>query len=138
MTRRRTWFGASVLLVSAALSACGDGTTQPAGSVTATATLSAPVTDGAVLLRVSGPGFGTVTAAETGTALYSRQVSDSEMVVAVFGTIASGPLFAVDLPAGRSPEEYAATVTQAADQSNDLRQDLSGYTISITVGTAAD
>jgi hypothetical protein len=125
--------GVSVLVASALMVACGDGT-GPAGSAAATVTLSSSATDGAILLRVTGPGFDDAPeAVSQGQRLYSRQISDSELVVAEFGPIANGPLFTVRIPNGSRMGSYSVTVIQVSDPTNELRDDLSKYQVAITL-----
>jgi hypothetical protein len=125
--------GASLLLASALLAGCNESVTGPAGPATATLTLTSPVTDGAILLRVTGPRFESAPApAKAGLLVYSRQVSDSELSVAVFGPIANGVLFQVDIPDGRQVGSYTASIVQVADGENDLRGDVSGYSATMT------
>ncbi len=127
---RRMRFVVVVLMAGA----CGGGVTSPAAPATATATLSSTATDGAILLRVTGPGFDNApVAANEGLLLYSRQVSESEWMVAVFGNVADGALFTVGVPDGRKISSYAASVVQVADRGNDLRIALAGYSVVLTV-----
>lgn len=133
MNLPRVRAGVGVLLASALMVACGDGT-GPDRAATATATLSSSATDGAILLRVTGPGFDDApVAVSQGQLLYSRQVSDSELAVAVFGPIANGALFNVRIPDGSKVRDYTVSVIQVADSSNELRDDPSNYKVAITL-----
>jgi hypothetical protein len=133
MTTARILCAAVVLLGSALPAGCGDLGSGPPGPATATVALASAVTDGAILLHVTGPRFeSTPLPARPGLRLYSRQVSESELVVVVFGPIASGPLFQVDIPDGRMVSGYAASILQVADAENALRADVSGYSVSMT------
>ena len=130
--------GPALLLASALLTGCGRYVTAPPGPATATVTLTSAVTEGAILLRVTGPPRvtgplfeGAPLAARRDLLLYSRQVSESELVVAVFGSVTSGPLFQVDIPDGRLVGGYTATIVQVADPENEL-QDVSGYSVAVT------
>jgi len=133
MNAPRMVCGAIALLASALLVGCNDSVAGPAGPGTVTVALTSAVTDGAIFLRVTGPGFESGPAAgKPGLLVYSRQVSDSELAVAVFGSITSGALFRVDIPESRKVESYSATIVQVADRENDLRGDLSSYLVGMT------
>jgi len=133
MNGPRVLCGAGLLLASALIAGCNDSVTGPVGPATATVTLTSAATDGAILLRVTGPRFESApAAANPGLLVYSRQVSDSELAVAVFGPIANGALFQVDIRDGRNVGRYTASIVQVADRENDLRADVSGYSVATT------
>jgi hypothetical protein len=132
MTRARMMLWAGLLGAGLALQACSDnGPVVTQG--TAVVSLSTTATDGAILVRVMGPGFATPRPGGSGTVVHWRQVSETEIVVAVFGAISSGALFAVEIPDTRRVGEYVGTVLQVADRNDDLRPTLSGYSLDVRV-----
>jgi hypothetical protein len=128
----RVAFWTALTLAAAALLACSDGPGEPVAGVVV-ASLTSPSTDGAILLRVTGPGFEPPQVAGSGTALYWRQVSESEIVVAVFGAISAGALFRVEVPHHGRIGQYHATVLQVADRNDEERSDLAGYSVTLAV-----
>lgn len=128
----RMAFWAVLALAAAGLLACSDSPGEPVAGL-AVVSLVSPGTDGAILVRVTGPGFETPQVAGSGTALYWRQVSESEIVVAVFGAIGSGALFRVGIPNQRMTGQYQAAVLQAADRNDAERTDLAGYSVTLAV-----
>jgi len=133
MTRTRTIFWTLALALVAATAACRDATGPGRTPGTAVISLRSSTADGAVLVRVTGPGFATPQAIASGDVLYWRQNSATEIVVAVFGVIAAGPTFRVDVPDAGRIGEYQATVVQVADRFDAERTDLTGYGASLAV-----
>jgi len=124
----------SVLLLAGAvfLGTCGDSPTAPTppepGTLVATLQGARPG-DGALIIRVHGPGaLGALTPAGTGYVLHARAAGDSARA-AVFGNVASGPLFQLSVPDVHRIAEYRATVVEVSDAANALRDDVAGYTL---------
>lgn len=133
MKGARMLFWAALAAAGWVLQGCGDG--QDVGVPgTAVVSLASTATDGAILVRVTGPGFvGAPVTAGSSTRLYWRQVSEDEIVVALFGTISGAALFQVEIPDTRAATRYAGTVLDVADRSDAQRTDLGGYTITVAV-----
>ena len=129
--RAAAWAG--VLAMLAAMPGCRDaGGPEPITPGTAVVSLASAATDGAILMRVTGPGFSTPQAVSSDAVLYWRQNSESEIVVAVFGAVTNGPVFRVDVPDTRNIGRYQATVLQVADRSSTERTDLTSYGAHVT------
>jgi hypothetical protein len=124
---------AGLLGAGLALVACSESGPEIPVEGTAVVSLTSNATDGAILLRVTGPGFETPQAAGSGSVLHWRQVSESEIVVAVFGAIGNGALFRVAIPDVRKVGQYVGSVLQVADRNDDLRSELSGYRLDVRV-----
>jgi hypothetical protein len=126
----------SVLLLAAAvlLSTCGDSPTAPTPPEpgTVVATLQGVRTgDAALIVRLRGPGtIGTVTSASAGYVFHARAAGDSARA-AVFGAVANGPLFQLSVPDVHRIAEYHATVVEVSDGTNALRDDVSGYSLTL-------
>jgi hypothetical protein len=130
----RTFFSVlTVCCLAAAIgvSACGDGPSEPTPGI-ATVSLTSPATDGAILLTVSGSGLTEPKPSNPSLRIYWRLVSPTEMRMAVFGAIAAGPLFTIDVLDVGSVKAYQGTVLQVADRNDQLRADLSGYSLTAT------
>jgi len=126
----------AVLGLVAALSACGDstGTGSPGTFLVSLETPNSD--DGAVAVTIVGTGLTNVTSVGSSNRLYWRLVSATEMRVLVFGSLAAGPLFSVDVGDVRHPDRYAGTVTEVARRNDEQRGDLVGYTISFAKAAA--
>jgi hypothetical protein len=125
-----------------ALGACGEGgggpTTPgqdsiPAGPADAVLSLASSAADGAILLRVTGPGMGAPAVTDSTRVLHWRLASDTELVVVVFGILVNGELLRMEIPDGRQIERYVGTVIEVAGKTDTLRADLSGYTLRLAV-----
>jgi hypothetical protein len=136
------WLVGSVLCAILAVAAsCGDGDEGPTGPVggTLTVTLTTPnADDGALLLRVDGPGMTEVTSAAP--SLYSRfletlQGDDGEVTAVFVGDVSSGPLFTFRVADLAAAASYEATLLQVADRTNELRGSTEGYVLEVTGGS---
>jgi hypothetical protein len=52
--------------------------------------------------------------------------------VAVFGTLAAGPLLRITVPDVRQASQYQATVLDAADLNNAARPSVSAYVLTVS------
>lgn len=111
--------------------ACSDDAPRPG---TLTVSLTSTVTDGAILLSVTGPELQVPQPSNPSFTLYWRQVSTTELRVAVFGPVANGPLFTLPVTDVRQATGYAGVVHEVAARNDALRDDLSGYAIAVTGG----
>jgi hypothetical protein len=117
--------------------ACGsdddDGPTGPTGPTagTLTVTLDTPnADDGAILFGVTGPDMTQIAASDP--ALYFRYAQDGSEVTAVLvGDLADGALITFRVPDIDAAASYVATIDQVADQGNELRDPLAGYTLTV-------
>ena len=127
----------AVVAVGVVLAAgCGDGTDPPQPGL-ATVSLTTPNSDdGAVLVRVTGQGLSSAQASSSSYLVYWRLVSETELHVAVFGSVSAGPMFTVQVSDVRQLSAYTGTVEQVADRNDALRSSLSGY--GVTVSSAAE
>ena len=84
---------------------------------------------GAVMMRLRGPGIGAPAAPDPTMQLFVRTVDAAavEYRVAVIGTQLSGTLFSFAVPDVSYLGAYSVTLEEVADESNAIRQDLSGY-----------
>jgi hypothetical protein len=83
-------------------------------------------------VAITGPGaVGAVQAAVPGTVVRSR-TQGTTTTVAVFGAPAAGPLLRISVPDVRLAQQYAATVTEAADTQNAPRASLAGYALTVS------
>jgi hypothetical protein len=123
-----------VLLVAAAcaLTACGDREDPPVEPTVQPGVLNLVLTtpnasDRAVLLEITGPGpIGQIQAVDPSTFVMSALDGDV-MRVMVVGTIASGALLRVSVPDMNRASEYVVIAAEVADQLNNVRADMTGY-----------
>ena len=124
--------GALLLVSAVLLGTCGDSPTAPVapepGTLVATLQGVRPG-DGALMIRVRGPGeIGTLTPGSATYVLHARVAGDSARA-AIFGRLANGPLFQVAVPDVHRLADYRATVVEVSDTTNALRDDVSSYTL---------
>lgn len=83
--------------------------------------------DAAIMFRLTGPT--TMTDVQEARPVYvsHHRESASGITVAVFGALESGALLTFSVPDVRRAAEYVVTVHEVADDSNALRDDLTGY-----------
>jgi len=95
-------------------------------------TLATPNSDdGAVVLTLKGPGLTTMQTSSSSNLFYSRAVSDSEARVILVGNLAAGPVFTFKVADGKQLSAYSATVGQVAKRDDAVRENVTGYTLSI-------
>jgi hypothetical protein len=132
--RMKTLPRAALFLAAVLLSACGGDGGTPAQPLPGdlTVSLATPNADGALLIAITGPdAVGAVQAAAPGTVVRA-QTQGTTTTVAVFGTLAAGPLLRLTVPDTRQAGHYTATVREAADTQNALRGSLAGYALAVT------
>jgi len=91
---------------------------------------TAHAAEGAVRLRLEGPGIGTVTAAQQDALVFSRADGSSAEIV-VLGTLKSGALLRFEVSDVDRFDEYSASVVEVAGPDNALRTDLTEYALQI-------
>jgi hypothetical protein len=103
----------------------------PPGS--AIVTLTTPVADdGAVVVRVQGPGLTTLQTASSGYTFYSRLAGEQDARVIVLGNLVGGPMFTFKMATGASAADYTATLEQVASRADALRAAHTNYSLTIT------
>jgi hypothetical protein len=129
----RLWrLGVTAVLVPAGMAGCG-GDGGPAGPQPGTlvATLTTPNgDDGAILVRINGPGITQVVAGRAGDYLKVLQEGNTVTAVVV-GELDSGALIRFDVPDLETRSSYGASILQVADESNALRGSLAGYSLAL-------
>jgi hypothetical protein len=125
----------ALALAGAAAGACRDGTMAPAASPTILRVdLRTPnPDDGAVIITLRGPGMSNVASASSGYLAYTRVTGPEETRVIVVGDLKAGALVTLEVAPGHARSDYTATVQQVAARSDRLRDDLTGYDLSVTV-----
>ena len=130
--RMKTLPRAVLLLAAALLPACDAAAPAKPLPGDLTVSLATPYTDGALLIAITGPdAVGAVQAAAPGAVVRAR-TQGTTTTVAVFGTLAAGPLLRLSVPDVRQAERYTATVTEAADDQNAPRASLSVYALTVS------
>ena len=123
---------AALLLAAALLAACDAGAPAKPLPGDLTVTLATPNKDGALLVSITGPAaVGPVQAAAPGAVVRAR-TQGTTTTVAVFGTLAAGPLLRFSVPDVRQASQYRATVSEAADTQNASRASLAGYALAVS------
>jgi len=120
-----------LLLAALFAAACGDATGPDDGSVPFVLHLTTPFPDyGALLVVLYGPlpEAVEVVAGSAELVVHSIRVADT-LRIAVFGTIVSGPLGRLDLPAGTVVSQISGRVEDAASRGAVQRDAVSGYTL---------
>lgn len=131
---RRAWLGA--LFLATAVPACsgdGGGGTEPPTPVpgTLTVNLTTPNPDDrALLITLEGSGVVSVSSANAAYLVHTR-INGTTARVAVFGRLSAGPVLRVDVQDVNRVSTYAATVTEAADSTNALRESMTGYSAAV-------
>lgn len=124
--QRRVSILGSLLL----LAACSDGPSGPPEPVPGmlTVQLTAPATDGAMILDIDGPTLPSPeqVSALGGHRLFARSANGTLKVV-LFGSISSGALLQFSVPDVARAGEYKLQVRQVVDLENVPRPTLSGY-----------
>jgi len=120
------------------LGACSDGgsnasvlETGPIPGTLAVAFSTPFQNDGAVSLELRGEAIENLRAADAGMEILTRQVGEAQMV-AVLGVALSGEILTFDVPDIRDPGAYTVTLVEVADEANELRRDLTDYSLTLT------
>ncbi len=140
MKRAELWIMTAALgVIVAAAPACSDDTdsTGPASDEgPVTVSLTTPhVSEGALLVAVTGPGLLEARPANSTYRVYWRLASASEMRVLVLGNITGGPVFTVRVPDPRNASAYSGTVLQVAARNNELRASTHDYSLTVASAT---
>lgn len=136
MELRTTFFALGAVLCAA--TACGEGATPPPVPASPTALridLQTPYTDdGAVVVTVRGPDLSNLQSASSAYLAYSRSDSATrEVRLIVVGDLKGGALATAAITPGHQLSDYSATIQQVAARNDSLRDDLSGYHVSVTI-----
>lgn len=130
MRMHRLVFGAALGLV---LAACGDTSGPPVprpGDLTLKLALPAS-DDRAMMVTISGPeAIGTVTSVSPGYTVFGRATGTTAKV-AIFGTLTSGAAVKFAVPDVNKASEYTGVVTEVAGPANELRAQLTGYSVTV-------
>jgi hypothetical protein len=126
---------ALVLLGTAAVAAaCTESSVTPTPPLTELrVSLETPGTDdGALVLVLHGPGIAEVSAASPGYLTYTRGGGMDETRVVVIGDVKGGAVLTLRLAPGHQLEDYSATIQQVATRGDALREDLTGYRLTLS------
>ncbi len=123
--------GLALVLVAPACSNDQAGPTKQPTPGTATVALVTPnADDGAVLLRLTGPGLSNPQPNQA-YLLYSRIVNSNELRVIVVSDLGATALITLHVDDRNRVSEYAGTVVDAASRSDQSRSSLAGYAVKI-------
>lgn len=136
---RIRWIGSALLFLGVlTVSGCTDGDATdralapgPEDGSLAVVLDSPAEDDGAVLFVLEGGAVENVRAAREDLAVYPERDGDG-WTVAVLGTGLSGELVRFDVPDVSLVSTYQVTLTEVADEGNDLRRDISGHALRVT------
>lgn len=118
--RRRAHLAALILATGAAFAVGCEDTTGPVpGSLQVS--LETSGTEGAVLLTLTGEGVTEITLTDVSQQIYTREERPGVWKVAIFGTLAAGPIFTFRVPDVNSVDRYGAVLVEVADTENRLR-----------------
>jgi hypothetical protein len=134
---RRQAIRVLMLAMAAYAAACSDDTTMDtlAGPGVESGTLAVQLTspftnDGAVSFELRGEGIADVQGAP-GTEIFTSETS-GVVTVAVIGAGLTGALVTFRVPDISLAADYRASLVEVADERNELRRDLSGYSVAVT------
>jgi hypothetical protein len=121
----------TLLLAGLATTACEDAAEPPIpGSLLLSVTTPA-TDDGAIMVRVTGPGIMGVQPTSSGQEMFWRLAAEDEARAIVVGGVQTGPLLTIQVPDVNRFDEYTAEVGEVAAESDAIRTDLAGYSLSI-------
>lgn len=126
---------ALVLLGAASgAAACSESSVTPTPPVMELrVSLQTPGTDdGALVLAVHGPGISEISAASPGYLTYTRGGGTDVTRVVVIGDLKGGAVLTLRLAPGHRLEDYSATIQQVATRGDALREDLTGYRLTLS------
>jgi hypothetical protein len=87
--------------------------------------------DGAMLVRIRGPGVLAIEPASTEYRLYWRAFNQQDTRVIVMGALDAGPLFRVRLEGKEPLSAYSASTLQVSNRAGVLRPNLAPYGLSV-------
>ena len=123
----------TLLLAAVTLTACGDDSAEPPIPGSLLLSVTTPATDdGAIMVRVSGPGIMGVQPTSSGQEMFWRLASEDEARAIVIGAVQTGPLLTIQVPDVNRVAEYTAEVGEVAAESDAIRAALTGYSLSVT------
>ena len=121
---------AAVLLAALAIgTGCKDSDEPPTPGVLVGALASPRDDDGALLLKIAGPGIGEVREANPRYRMFWRSHNDSLAFAIVVGDLQDGPVVRVNVPDVHQRERYFLEVVQVADREDLLRSSVTGYAV---------
>ena len=110
--------------------ACGSDSGTGTTTGTATVSLVTPnADDGAVLVKLTGPGVANPQPGSSAYDVYFRVVSADELRAMVVGDLSNGVLLTVGVGAVGSIGQYSGTVVEVASRTDVLRTSLTGYSL---------
>ncbi len=96
-------------------------------------TLSSPMTDdGGVTFQLTGEGITNLRPAHDGIEMFPLQEGGG-WTVAALGVGLSGEIIRFDVADIHMVEAYRATLVEVADEGNDVRRDISGHRLAVSV-----
>ena len=130
-TRGRYWIGMILLAALICGVGCdGDDAIAPRPGTLEVRLVSPYADDAALVARVTGPDIGGLVAVDPNVYLHAVEVGGGVAVVVV-GDLAPGPLVRFSVPDVGDVADYSATVLQAADRSNALRESVEGFDLTV-------
>lgn len=120
--------GACLVAVAVLTVGCGDDVAGPVPGAIVVSLATPNTDDAAMVLEITGPDTGTITATDPATYLHVVGSGSSRTVVLV-GDLQAGELLRFTVPDVDAADRYAAAVRQVADTSNALRTSLSAYAL---------
>jgi hypothetical protein len=88
--------------------------------------------DGAVIVRLNGPGISNVVSSSDANLVYTKPNGEQEARVILVGNLSAGALFTFRMPSGAQPSGYTATVEQVASRTDALRSATTGYQLTVS------
>ncbi len=116
------------------LLACGggDGPTAPEPGTLEVRLTTPNANDRAMLVTVAGPEpIQSVSGPVGGALVFHGRVSGAQATIAVFGPLAGGVVARVAVPDVGRVGAYTVTIVEVADDANQLRASLAGYSLTI-------
>ena len=88
--------------------------------------------DGGVTFRLTGEGITNLRPAHDGIEIFPLE-ENGGWTVAALGVGLSGSVALFDVADVRMVDAYSATLVEVADEANDVRRDISGHTLGVSV-----
>jgi len=124
----------AALVAGAVFLACGggEGPTEPVPGTLELRLTTPNANDRAMLVTVAGPEPIQAVSGSVGSALvFHGRVSGSQATIAVFGPLTSGVVARVGVADVGRVSAYTVTIVEVADDANQLRPSLAGYSLTI-------